>query len=81
MILVSLSPHLAAACAGVFSFLWVVTVLYGSYSRASPRVIQVGWGGERGGEGREGGGEEGGSGGGKGGEGRGGRPPRLGGGR
>ncbi|GBF91269.1 ABC transporter B family member, chloroplastic [Raphidocelis subcapitata] len=40
MILVSLSPHLAAACAGVFSFLWAVTVVYGSYSRHSQRVVQ-----------------------------------------
>lgn len=42
-ILVSLSPQLAAACTGVFAFLWVVTVIYGAYSRHSQRVIQV-WG-------------------------------------
>ncbi len=41
-ILVSLSPQLAATCAGVFSFLWAVTVVYGSYSRHSQRVVQVG---------------------------------------
>lgn len=40
-ILVSLSPQLAGACAGVFAVLWVVTVIYGSYSRHSQRVVQV----------------------------------------
>lgn len=39
-ILVSLSPRLAGACAGVFVLLWAATVLYGSYSRRSQRVVQ-----------------------------------------
>ncbi|KAI8476904.1 MAG: hypothetical protein J3K34DRAFT_455504 [Monoraphidium minutum] len=39
-ILVSLSPQLAGACLGVFSFLWVATVVYGAYSRHSQRVVQ-----------------------------------------
>jgi hypothetical protein len=49
-ILVSLSPHLAGACLCVFSVLWVVTVIYGAYSRHSQRVVQASapvpiWGG------------------------------------
>eukprot|EP00775_Hariotina_reticulata_P011000 gene11000-11154_t len=39
-ILVTLSPKLSALCLAIFTGLWGFTVLYGSYSRHSQRVIQ-----------------------------------------
>lgn len=35
-----LSPKLAGLCLAIFTALWGVTVLYGSYSRHSQRVVQ-----------------------------------------
>lgn len=39
-ILLTLSPQLTGLCLGIFTALWGFTVLYGSYSRHSQRVVQ-----------------------------------------
>ena len=43
-ILAVLSPGLSGLCLAIFSVLWGFTILYGSYSRHSQRVVQVGTG-------------------------------------
>lgn len=39
-ILVALSPGLSGLCLAIFTALWGLTILYGSYSRHSQRVVQ-----------------------------------------
>lgn len=36
-----LSPGLSGLCLGIFTILWGFTIIYGSYSRHSQRVVQV----------------------------------------
>lgn len=36
-----LSPNLSGLCMAIFAALWGVTIIYGSYSRHSQRVVQV----------------------------------------
>lgn len=40
-----LSPGLSGLCMAIFTALWGFTIIYGSYSRHSQRVVQVGHGG------------------------------------
>jgi hypothetical protein len=40
-ILMVLSPGLSGLCLGIFTILWGFTIIYGSYSRHSQRVVQV----------------------------------------
>lgn len=40
-ILLVLSPGLSGLCLGIFTVLWGFTIMYGSYSRHSQRVVQV----------------------------------------
>lgn len=40
-ILLVLSPSLSGLCLAIFTVLWGFTILYGSYSRHSQRVVQV----------------------------------------
>lgn len=40
-ILAVLSPGLSGLCLAIFTTLWGFTIIYGSYSRHSQRVVQV----------------------------------------
>lgn len=40
-VLLVLSPGLSGLCLGIFTVLWGFTIMYGSYSRHSQRVVQV----------------------------------------
>lgn len=41
VILLALSPGLSGLCLAIFAVLWGFTIIYGSYSRHSQRVVQV----------------------------------------